>query len=63
MFDYIFVDLDDTIFDTAKFKADIYKTLSVFDVKEADFIYSWIYKRENDNYCSDFNCDFVCFSE
>lgn len=37
MFDYIFVDLDDTIFDTAKFKADIYKILSVFDVKEADF--------------------------
>ena len=37
MFDYIFVDLDDTIFDTAKFKADIYKSLSVFDVKEVDF--------------------------
>ena len=37
MFDYIFVDLDDTIFDTRQFKADIYKILSVFDVKEDSF--------------------------
>jgi len=37
MFDYIFVDLDDTIFDTRQFKADIYKILSVFEVKEENF--------------------------
>lgn len=37
MFDFVFVDLDDTIFNTRQFKADIFKTLSVFGVKEADF--------------------------
>jgi len=37
MFDYVFVDLDDTIFNNRQFKADIFKILSVFGVKEADF--------------------------
>ncbi|HRY36757.1 MAG TPA: HAD family hydrolase [Candidatus Magasanikbacteria bacterium] len=37
MFDFIFVDLDDTIFDTRRFKADIFGVLSDFGVKEKDF--------------------------
>lgn len=41
MFDYVFVDLDDTIFNTRQFKADIFKILSVFGVKEDDFNLSY----------------------
>ena len=37
MFDYIFVDLDDTIFDTTQFKADMFEILSVFGVKADEF--------------------------
>ncbi len=37
MFDFVFVDLDDTIFNTRQFKVDILKVLSVFGVKEEDF--------------------------
>ena len=50
MFDFVFVDLDDTIFNTRQFKADIYKTLSVFGVKEEDFYVAYKKTAELSNF-------------
>jgi len=40
-FDYCFVDLDDTIFNTKKFKDDIYKVFSPLGITRADFTHAY----------------------